>query len=66
MDTRSIEPSEEQQIGVVLAVCCRDDYCIGAAVNRCPCCELTYCDDHTHESGLCLDCEAWCERNGEA
>ena len=45
----------------VLAVCAHDDYCIEPAVNRCACCELCYCDNHTTASLLCIGCEDWCE-----
>ena len=62
MDTRSHEPNEEQAAGHTLAVCSRDDYCVDPALNRCPCCELMYCDKHFAAEGLCLDCQDWCAR----
>jgi len=46
----------------VLSMCCHDDYCVGAVTTRCPCCELTFCDNHTAASLLCLGCDDWCER----
>lgn len=49
----------------VVSVCCWDNYCIEPVEYRCPCCELTFCAGHTHGSGLCLDCQDWCERNEE-